>query len=419
VVGQPAALPGVADVRVHRVLCRLSGTGLDRREDCLVLPQGLLVEGRWRRAVIARAVPRALEQGPGDALGQAVAGDLHDDVVEAHVGLAERLGVVQRRTHGLEGLPENVARTARRRVDAHESRGDRFEEADFEAAAVALEGVLTDNGYAYAKVRRAADVDLVQQVASLGYWVDAGPQARLGEIHVSGLGGIPESQVRRTLDLHAGEPYSRSELESAERALLDLGVFSAVSVQPQLQPLVSNEPPRDKQVTLVVLNDGEPLAKLPDWAAQFVSNQEPYAILAPRGVGPTAWTKQRANYVERAHLLVGRTVDQGRVWDVAAVARPLNGEGPVRVIGRGQAGILAAYAALWEPSIREVVLVDPPTSHATGPIFMNVLRVLDVPEALGLLAPRPLTLVNAGDAAFDRTQKIYERAGAERSLQRR
>ena len=194
---------------------------------------------------------------------------------------------------------------------------------------------------------------------------------------------------------------------------------SGLLVYLTLHGLVSNEPPRDKQVTLVVLNEGESLEKLPDWAAQFVPNQEPYAILAPRGVGPTAWTKQRANYVERAHVLVGRTVDQGRVWDVAAVARPLNGEGPVRVIGRGQAGILAAYAALWEPSIREVVLVDPPTSHATGPIFMNVLRVLDVPEALGLLAPRPLTLVNAGDAAFDRTQKIYERAGAERSLQRR
>ena len=67
----------------------------------------------------------------------------------------------------------------------------------------------------------------------------------------------------------------------------------------------------------------------------------------------------------------------------------------MKVIGRGQAGILAAYAALFEPSIKEVMLVDPPASHATGPIFLNVLRVLDVPEALGLLAPRPLTLVNA------------------------
>ena len=64
-------------------------------------------------------------------------------------------------------------------------------------------------------------------------------------------------------------------------------------------------------------------------------------------------------------------------------------------------------------------MVAPPASHAEGPAFLNVLRVLDVPEALGLLAPRTLTLVNAGDAAFDRTEKIYDRAGAERNLQRR
>jgi hypothetical protein len=38
---------------------------------------------------------------------------------------------------------------------------------------------------------------------------------------------------------------------------------------------------------------------------------------------------------------------------------------------------------------------------------------------LGLLAPRRLTLVNASHAAFDRTQEIYKRAGAEGSLQRR
>src|SRR5262249_43125714 len=90
-----------------------------------------------------------------------------------------------------------------------------------------------------------------------------------------------------------------------------------------------------------------------------------------------------------------------------------------KVIGRGQAGILAAYAALFEPSIKEVVIVDPPTSHKEGPIFLNVLSVLDVPEALGLLAPTPLTLVNAKDKAFDKTQEIYKLAGAEARLQRK
>jgi len=91
-----------------------------------------------------------------------------------------------------------------------------------------------------------------------------------------------------------------------------------------------------------------------------------------------------------------------------------------RVVGRGEAGILAAYAALFEPSIKEVVIIDPPKSHKEGPIFLNVLRVLDIPEALGLLAPNVrLTLINARDPAFDRTEQMYRLAGAADKLTRK
>jgi hypothetical protein len=186
-----------------------------------------------------------------------------------------------------------------------------------------------------------------------------------------------------------------------------------------LHGLVSNEPPRNKPVTLVVLNEAESPGMLPDWAAPFVATGEPYAILAPRGAGPTAWTPEPANFIPRAHLCIGRTIDQGRVWDVAGVARHLNGDGPIRVIGRGQAGILGAYAALFEPAVQEVVAIEPPASHAEGPVFLNVLRVLDIPDALGLLAPRTLTLVNARNPAFDKTREIYRSAGAEDKLHRR
>jgi hypothetical protein len=88
-----------------------------------------------------------------------------------------------------------------------------------------------------------------------------------------------------------------------------------------------------------------------------------------------------------------------------------------RVVGRGQAGVLGAYAALFEPSIVEVVALNPPTTHKEGPTFLNVLKVLDVPDALGLLAPRPLTLISE-EKAFDRTQAIYKAANAEGKLKR-
>jgi hypothetical protein len=144
--------------------------------------------------------------------------------------------------------------------------------------------------------------------------------------------------------------------------------------------------------------------------------------LSPRGVIDTEWIrKSPPNYVERAHALLGRTVDEGRVWDIIAAFKYLQKEkqAPSRVIGVGEAGILVAYAALLEPSIKEIVIVDPPKSHRDGPIFLNVLLVLDIPDALGLLAPRPLTLVNAKDKAFDRTAEIYRLAGAADRLQRK
>ena len=90
-----------------------------------------------------------------------------------------------------------------------------------------------------------------------------------------------------------------------------------------------------------------------------------------------------------------------------------------RVIGRGQAGVIAAYAALFEPSIREVIAVDAPASHHVGPIFLGVLRVLDAPDALGMLAPTPLTLVDAKDKAFKRTEQIYKIAGAGEQFHRK
>ena len=176
---------------------------------------------------------------------------------------------------------------------------------------------------------------------------------------------------------------------------------------------------------LVVLNpeDDERGDAIPQWAKPYAGDN-PVRLLMPRGVGAFDWTRKNPpNSVERAHALLGRTVDEGRVWDVAATVRYLTeqdkGEQSWRVIGRGQAGVIAAYAALFEPSIQEVIAVDAPASHRDGPYFLGVLRVLDTPDALGMLAPTPLTLVGAKDKAFDKTEEIYKAAGAEDKLRRK
>jgi dienelactone hydrolase len=183
---------------------------------------------------------------------------------------------------------------------------------------------------------------------------------------------------------------------------------------------------KDKRdvIPFIVLNPDErgedgTYAWLRDWA------DSPLLTFMARGDRRKTWTvKSPPNYVERSHALLGRAVDEGRVYDIVATIRRKNAElkGRVqwRVVGRFNAGILAAYAALFEPSIKEVVIIDPPKSHKEGPYFLNVLRVLDIPEALGLLAPDVrLTLINARDPAFDRVEQIYRLAGAADKLTRK
>ena len=148
----------------------------------------------------------------------------------------------------------------------------------------------------------------------------------------------------------------------------------------------------------------------------------------PRGIGETRWTeKDPPNYVKRSHALLGRTVDTGRVWDVIAAAKYLSvgadnkaadDKFKVQVAGKGPAGLIAAYAAIQLPEIAGVTIVAPPTTHmdAAAPQFLNILRVCDVPTALGLLAPRPLTIIGASGDKFAATSAAYEAGGAKDRL---
>jgi dienelactone hydrolase len=182
-----------------------------------------------------------------------------------------------------------------------------------------------------------------------------------------------------------------------------------------------------QRVLLAVLAEEE-AGTVPDWVQTVAAEGEVVVLCEPRGIGATRWTRKNPpNYVERSHALLGRTVDAGRIWDVVAAARYLATSGapagspsqrPVRVAGRGGAALWAAYAAILAEEIAGVHLVAPPSSHLApgAPQLLNVLRVGDVPDLLGLVAPRPLTLAAATADDFTRTVRIYEAAGARSKL---
>jgi dienelactone hydrolase len=181
-------------------------------------------------------------------------------------------------------------------------------------------------------------------------------------------------------------------------------------------------PTEPDRVLLAVTLEDEPAD--PAWLEGIAGPSDLVFICQPRGVGETRWTRTNPpNTVERSFALLGQTADAGRVRDVIAAARTAArhaGSAELCVAGQGAAGVIAAYAALFEADIKAAVVVEPPTSHmdSGAPQFLNVLRVCDIPDALGLLAPRPLTLIGADDPAFERTAAIYAAAGAERFFQR-
>ena len=90
----------------------------------------------------------------------------------------------------------------------------------------------------------------------------------------------------------------------------------------------------------------------------------------------------------------------------------------VWLAGDGLGAGLALYAALLEPDIAGLILHSPATSHMekTAPVLLNVMRACDLPEALGMVAPRPVRLITRAGEWPAATRSIYAAAGAREQL---
>lgn len=136
----------------------------------------------------------------------------------------------------------------------------------------------------------------------------------------------------------------------------------------------------------------------------------------PRGTGRDSWEKSYYKDVLRNAMHVGQTVDSLRLWDVLRSVEVLRAEKRVdseriTVAGNGTSGILGLYAALFDSGINQVLLLNPPSSHVEGPIFLNILRFTDIPEAAALLAPRRLNFYSRVPQAFEDVHQVYSLYG--------
>ncbi len=125
----------------------------------------------------------------------------------------------------------------------------------------------------------------------------------------------------------------------------------------------------------------------------FKNTKRVIAYFAPRGIGPTAWNpdERKQTQIRRRFMLLGQTLDGMRVWDVRRSIRALrtidslSGK-PLELQGKKNMAGIVLYASLFEPDIVRLDLLYLPNSHRDGPTFLNVLRYLDMPQAVAMAA---------------------------------
>ncbi len=181
--------------------------------------------------------------------------------------------------------------------------GDPVIERELARAAIAIEDLLRNSGYAEASVRaravklegREGEVrDPVVQVE-----VEAGPYFEISGVTIDNPGMSSAAWVKRHVIVEEGEPYDRSKTRAARSRLLGTGVFSSVSVAPA--PIEAKDrSPEDAFAASV--NLAVRLREQPRWSLAYGLRWE-----SEEGLGAVVDVRDR-NFLGRGVELGGRAL---------------------------------------------------------------------------------------------------------------
>jgi dienelactone hydrolase len=135
------------------------------------------------------------------------------------------------------------------------------------------------------------------------------------------------------------------------------------------------------------------------------ANTTAFTHLSVRGEWPGDAKKQ--TQIRRRLMLLGATLDSKRVWDIIRGIQAIRASkelGQLRLCieAEGDMAVNALYASLFAP-VDELVLTNLPRSHMNAPDYLNVLRILDIPQAVAMASERcrvELRGVNEADWQF-------------------
>ncbi len=146
-------------------------------------------------------------------------------------------------------------------------------------------------------------------------------------------------------------------------------------------------------------------------------------VLQPRLVDYPGVTNYKLSNIKMSSALIGTTVESMQLWDLLrSVDYLVKDQGfvlaGISVYGRRQMGALALYAAALDSRITRVILDDPPASHwqVQAPALLNILRITDLAEVAGMVAPREIVSMSSVPGRYAYTKSIYRLYGQKNSF---
>ncbi|HVX61933.1 MAG TPA: CocE/NonD family hydrolase [Pirellulales bacterium] len=245
------------------------------------------------------------------------------------------------------------------------------------------------------------------------------------------LAGWPQSPA----PLHLSEAFSEQreglrltvyDFESQPHVRLRLYVWNNVNLKrPSQVSLAVGDPASLPGWSKLRRNFGELLAA--DGLPEPVAGQEEtplaadaiQALFLPRGLGATAWDESPRKQIQnrRRFMLLGQTLAGMQAWDVRRALEAMRlievaRGAPLQVSARGDLAAVTLYGALFGPSPEKLTLSELPVSHSSGPDLLNVMRFLDLPQVVAMVAERgPIELLTADREAWSYPAAVAQNLG--------
>ncbi len=131
--------------------------------------------------------------------------------------------------------------------------GDRFSMKAVDDAEKLIRSRLAALAYARAKVTAQVDAYPERQAVEVTIDVERGAPARFGAVTLTGLETIRERYVLRHVRIEEGEPWDARKVAQTQQAIYDMGVFSLVTVAPDMDADIEPEPDGTEIVPVAII----------------------------------------------------------------------------------------------------------------------------------------------------------------------